>query len=96
MPFDPTLPTDNSPLSSTEMRSQLTGLRDLIDSIPQGDPGPPGEVSQQTLDDAIAGTAANVNGVSGLALTVSDPPTQAEMQAIADKLEELIGLLKRF
>ena len=99
MPFDPNLPEENATLSSEEMRGQLNSLRELIDTIPQGDPGadgPPGEVSQQNLDDAIAGTPSNVNGLSGLALTVSDPPTQAEMQAVADKLEELIGLLQRF
>jgi hypothetical protein len=32
--------------------------------------------------------------ISVLSLTVSDPPTQAECQAIADKLDELILLLK--
>lgn len=29
--------------------------------------------------------------VSKLNMTVSNPPTQAEVQAIADKLDELIG-----
>lgn len=33
MPFDPTKPANNSPNSSAEMRSQLTGLKALIDSI---------------------------------------------------------------
>jgi hypothetical protein len=31
--FDPTKPANNSPNSSAEMRSQLTGLKDLIDGI---------------------------------------------------------------
>ncbi|MGY8644204.1 MAG: hypothetical protein ACKVJU_24310 [Verrucomicrobiales bacterium] len=95
------------------MRSQLTGLRDLINSIPQGEPGPPGmdgqpgqegmpgpdgppgEVSQQALDDAISTTSTNSNGVTELARVISDPPTQADVQAIADKLDELIGVLRR-
>lgn len=42
MPYDPTLPADGSPLSSAEMRSQLTGLRELIDTIPVGPEGPMG------------------------------------------------------
>ena len=33
MPFDPTKPANNSPNSSAEMRSQLTGLKALIDGI---------------------------------------------------------------
>ncbi len=153
--YDPTLPADNSLISSPEMRSQLTGLRDLIDTIPQGDPGPegpagmegppgsegaqgmegpagmdgtqgadgqpgmdgqpgpegpagmdgsegpigpdgpPGEVTQQALDDAVADTSANSNGVPILSLVASDPPTQAEVQSIADKVDELINALRR-
>jgi hypothetical protein len=33
MPFDPSKPANNSPNSSAEMRSQLTGLKALIDAI---------------------------------------------------------------
>ena len=33
MPFDPTKPANNSPNSSAEMRSQLTGLKALIDGL---------------------------------------------------------------
>lgn len=33
MPFDPTKPANNAPNSSAEMRSQLTGLKALIDGI---------------------------------------------------------------
>ena len=34
-------------------------------------------------------------GVATLGLGVSDPPTQAEVQSIADKLDELINALRR-
>ena len=33
MPFDPTLPANNSALSSAVMRGQLTGLKALIDAM---------------------------------------------------------------
>ena len=33
MPFDPALPVNGSPLVSAEMRSQLNGLKDLIDAL---------------------------------------------------------------
>ena len=42
-----------------------------------------------------AGTSANTNAVSQLGLTVSDPPTQSELQAVANKLDELIAALRR-
>lgn len=32
--------------------------------------------------------------VSPLSMTVSNPPTQAELQAVADKLDELISVLQ--
>jgi hypothetical protein len=60
-----------------------------------GADGAPGEVSFQQLTDAIDTTSSNSNGVATLGLTVSDPPTQAEMQQIADKLDELIQALRR-
>jgi hypothetical protein len=62
---------------------------------PQGPQGQPGEVSAQQLTDAIAGTSANTNAVQLLGLSVSDPPTQSEMQAVANKLDELINALRR-
>jgi hypothetical protein len=60
-----------------------------------GTPGTPGEVSQSTLDNAIATTSANSNGVTPLNLFISDPPTQGELQAVANKLDELIQALRR-
>ena len=47
------------------------------------------------LSSAINGTSNNSNGVGLLGMTVSDPPTQSEVQAIADKLDELILALRR-
>lgn len=75
MPFDPSLPVDNSPIVAAELRSQLNGLGDNIDAL-QGS------------------TAINPLSVSLLSLTVSNPPTQAQVQSIADKIDELIGVLR--
>jgi hypothetical protein len=55
---------------------------------PQGIQGLPGPSD-------LSGTSSNSNGVTALAMVVSDPPTQAQMQAIANKLDELIGALRR-
>ena len=60
-----------------------------------GSDGAPGEVSLQQLEDAISDTSANSNGVDTLGMVVSEPPTQAEVQQIADKLDELINALRR-
>jgi hypothetical protein len=46
---------------------------------------------------AISGMFDDIRGrlisLTPLGLTVSNPPTQAEVQAIADKLDELINTL---
>ena len=61
--------------------------------------GPPGEVSNAQLANAVAtavsDTSHNAAGVSALGLSVSNPPTQAEMQALAAKVDELLAALRR-
>ena len=61
----------------------------------QGPQGPPGEVTQAALDAAITGTSANSNAVSTLGMVVTNPPTQVEVQTLADKVDELILALRR-
>ena len=60
-----------------------------------GPQGPPGEVTLMQLTSAINGTSSNSNAVNTLVMTVSDPPTVGEVQAIASKLDELILALRR-
>ena len=62
---------------------------------PEGPQGPMGEISNMDLQNAIAGTSNNSNAVGTLGLVASSPPTQYEMQAVADKLDELINALRR-
>ncbi len=85
MPFDPTLPANGSPLVSAEMRSQLTSLKALIDAIPTPD------VTQVDLNNAIETTARNCDSVDPLNMAVSD----ADVQTIADKVDELLAALRR-
>ena len=42
MAFNPLLPLDGSLIEAPEMRSQLNGLKTLIDNVPAGPPGPQG------------------------------------------------------
>jgi hypothetical protein len=62
---------------------------------PAGADGAPGEVTLAQLNTAVAGTSSNTNAVATLGLIVSDPPTQAEMQSLANKVDELILALRR-
>ena len=65
----------------------------------EGPAGPPGEVSQTDLNNAVLNMlnqSSNIsNGVNLLNLFVSDPPTQGEVQQIVNKLDELINVLRR-
>lgn len=40
-------------------------------------------------------TSANTNSVAPLGLSISDPPTQSDVQQLASKLDELINALRR-
>ena len=68
--LDPSLPADNSPLDSGEMRGQFQAIQNNFDDL-----------------------RARLIALTPLGLTVSSPPTQADVQAIADKLDELINTL---
>lgn len=71
--------------SSAEMRAQFNGLKDLIDALPT--PG--------TMTDAIAAQIVGmVSGVSTLPMVLPNPPTQAQVAAIIDKLNQLITALE--
>jgi hypothetical protein len=82
MPYDPSLPVNNSLISSSELRNQFTGLNELIDNV------------QNQLINSIDGTAVNP-AVSTLGQSISNPPTQAQVQAIQNKLNELINAITR-
>ena len=71
------------------------GLHHSGDAPPAGEPGLNGEVTNAQLATAISGTSSNSNAVATLGLVVSDPPSQAEMQSLANKMDELITALRR-
>jgi hypothetical protein len=85
MPFDPNKPANNAGLNSAEMRAQLTSL----------DSGIQTRATNASLAGSFNGTSSNSNGVEPLSIGISDPPPQSEVQAIADKLDELINALRR-
>jgi hypothetical protein len=86
MAFNANLPQANSPISSVELREQFNGLKELVDQC----------VTTQALDELIQNdTACSIGGMEPLNLTVSNPPTQAQVQALVDKVNELIDCLRR-
>ncbi|MCX6899711.1 MAG: hypothetical protein NT105_13560 [Verrucomicrobia bacterium] len=65
-----------------------------MDGAP-GPQGPAGDVSAQQLSDAINGTPRNVDGLGTLDISISDPPTQGEMQLVLDNYNNLVRALRR-
>ena len=98
MSFDPTKPIDVDFIVAAELHNQFNGLKALIDTVPSGPPGPAGPAGEVTAADLVnerINHARNPTGVSPLSLVASDPPTQAEFQALIDKVNELITALRR-
>ena len=60
-----------------------------------GDPGTPGEVSFSDLSDAVDGTSANSNSVDFLGLVADPDYNSGQLQTLFDKMDELIGVLRR-
>ncbi|MCX6854258.1 MAG: hypothetical protein NTV80_05065 [Verrucomicrobia bacterium] len=62
--------------------------------IPRGFEGAAGEVSQAQLDSAILnslnGTSNNTNGIGTLDTGFADPPTLADLEALRQKMNEVI------
>jgi len=86
MPYDPSLPADHARVVAAELRNQFTGLADQIDEC---------ITSAEMETEMFANTAGSLATVAKLNLTVSNPPTQAQLQAIADKIDEIITQAQR-
>ena len=94
MPFDATLPADHTPVVATELRNQFNALKALVDDLQDQINGVNTQLQLRPDNGAVeADTSGATLSVAHLNLTVSNPPTQTEMQAVADKLDEmLVGL----
>ena len=86
MAFNPALPQTNAPIESAERRGQLNALKTLIDELP----------TSAAMQAVLASqTSGSVLSLVPYVTPITDPPTQAQMMAVADKLNELIDLLNR-
>ena len=86
MAFDSTKPANGSPIVSAELRNQFNSLNDDLQQR---------ALSIDVQDAINVQSSGPVNDVNALALTVSNPPTQAQVQAIANKIDEMLTALKR-
>jgi hypothetical protein len=92
MAFDPTKPVENSPLDAAEMRNQFNGLNDTLTTVA-------GQMAtlptvDEMLDTISAQAPRSVDGLATLTLTISNPPTQAQVQAILNAFNSLVLALK--
>ena len=97
MPFDPNLPQPGTAVDAVEMRAQFNALKDEIDDLPtnaQVNDAVTGAITTATTN-AAANSSANTNAVNLLGFTVSDPPTQSEVQQILEKVNEHINAARR-
>jgi len=89
----------NTPPHLPQRIRQPNHLIKAARKAPPGNDSAPGDVSTQQMNDAInnalAGTPSNCNTVTTLSCLPSDPPTDADWQVLADKLNELINALIR-
>ena len=99
--FDPALPVNGSLIVAVELRNQFNALKQLIDDLQSwmyqvidGYNTTLVDMHQQERAD-IAGTSRNVASVQPLTFTVSDPPEQWQVQAILDKVNEVLGVASR-
>src|SRR5688572_2311365 len=97
MAYDSTKPVEGTLCDAAEMRSQFTGLKDEIDALPTQAQLSNDLVNTQnaTVLTVLPQTSANSNGVGLLGISISDPPTQSEVQNIVSRLDDLINALRR-
>ena len=104
MPFNPNLPADHSEIVAAELRDQLNALKALNDAqaaqiaalTSRVQALESGKASMDDVNAAInENSAANSDSVFYLQLAPSNPPTQSDVQAIINRLNELITALNR-
>jgi hypothetical protein len=68
MPYDPNFPTSLTVATAAQMRAQLNGIVDLIQTIPQGPqgvPGPPGTSLSGAVVDGVTTVPAGGAATAG-------------------------------
>ena len=84
MPFDPNLPQENTPADAVQMRSQLNGLKSLIDAVPTITSAVVDSVTTLPAGDPAAVTASVSGGVLHLSFGIPTGPPGEVTQALLD------------
>ena len=97
MPFDPAKPADDSPLDSAEMRAQLVALNADIQARATQAALTAGITTavNTAINSTLPQTSSNSNVVATLSQTADGSYTPSQMQAVMDKVDELITALRR-
>ena len=104
MSFDPNIPAEHTDLDAAEMRAQFNALKALIDGLRNDLTSLSSIVTvlqsqvnflQTQFTPLLTDTPHNPNTVSDLAVGLSQPPNQWEVQPIIDKINELLNALRR-
>ena len=77
--FNPAIPVDGSVIDAGELRTQFGVLEDEI----------------QMLDLRMEVQEQRGFGIDPLSVTITEPPTQEQVQTVVDKLNELIASMSR-
>jgi hypothetical protein len=85
MAYDPDFPPPYTRIRSDELRGQFNALNQNIQA----------KANEDDCVGRVMASAMNPSGVALLGLSIGDPPLQSEVQALANKLDELITALKR-
>ena len=107
--FNPARPLDGSLILADVLRDQFNALNDDIQTRVEQSvfdtamAGVSAEMAQHpttqemnsAIVSAIQNTAVNPMNVSPLYITISDPPTQSEVQQMLDRMNQLISALYR-
>ena len=97
MSFDPSKPANNAPLSSSEMRSQLTSLNtDIQTRVTQSELiSASNNAAASAIASTLPQTSSNSNAVNPLNMTADGSYNPTQFQDMANKIDELINTLRR-
>ena len=91
--FDPNLPQAHTPIVAEELRNQFNGLAAMIQQRATLDDV--AVAGQMAVNQALSASSNNSNAVGQLGMYADWSYNQSQIQAILDKLDELILVLRR-
>ena len=94
MPFDPNYPQDGQLIDATDFRNQFNALKALIDNVLATLNAQIASLQGQ-INALIPDTPHNCASVGDLSLSLSNPTQSFEVQQLIDKINELMGVLRR-